>query len=113
MLFALQMTSESHRSLDLIHKDDSLTSSERIRLEKRLEDDWVLTDEERQKINDRLQADNQRRERLGSFLSWFLPIFFSISVSVSATFYPASSLFVRPSVFLSVHLSRTNPYGEK
>ena len=28
-----------------------------------MEEDWVLTDEERQKINDRLQADNNRRER--------------------------------------------------
>ena len=36
---------------------------ERVRLQKRMEEDWVLTDEERQKINDRLQADNNRRER--------------------------------------------------
>jgi len=52
----------ARNSLDLIHKQESLTSQERVRLQKRMDQDWVLTDEERERIGDRLKVDDERRE---------------------------------------------------
>ena len=39
----------------------SLTSSERVRLQERLDDDWVLTDEERKKMNAKLDAKKEKK----------------------------------------------------
>ena len=39
----------------------SLTSSERVRLQERLDDDWVLTDEERKKMNAKLDAEKEKK----------------------------------------------------
>ena len=66
--FFAQMRKRSFGSLDLVHKEGSLTSLERVRLQRRIDDDWVLTQEERQKLGQRLQADTEKREKLNQML---------------------------------------------
>ena len=45
--------------------DDSLTSLEMKRIEKRIKEDWVLTDNERMKLNEKFESEKEKRGPAG------------------------------------------------
>ena len=59
---SLQVDAGKRNTIDLIDHDGSLTSREIERIQKRIDDDWVLTHEERAKMEAKLQKDKETKE---------------------------------------------------